>query len=355
MKLFLKDKLGLKKPIFPEYTLAERARWDPHFHASSLFADYFPEVRFLLPNFEEAYQYLTPRHRALQDRSLVIKRAIEERSFAEITEAGSSYDRWHFEHSGKKIIPILAHKRNAGAVCREDVKGYDMCGMEEEDHYQSQKTFFESVKDSKIVRVHMGETIIPAKGRSHVSLMLDEAEKYYKSNKPLRIGHGTHTSIEDMIRIAKKGYYIESCLSSNKRNGVIDKRSDYPLGIMLILGVKVVIGTDGGRLYSTTLPEEYAHAVKNLKKFNAKLKTCDQPIILPNGDPLYFKYISSLVPIEKKVALDPMKIVTYKELGTYLDEEILIRVNAETLIQNALELLEKCYPELAENHFEKYG
>ena len=167
---------------------------------------------------------------------------------------------------------IFSHQRTAGGVVRDDVTGYDLCGAEDEDHYHSLRTFFESIKGPKVIRVHMGETMIPSQGKEHVRLLLDEAELYYTSPIPLRIGHGTHIGIEEMIRVVEKGYYIESCMSSNKRTGVLDKRSDYPLGVMLLLGVNVVIGTDGGRLYSTTLPEEYTHATRNLEKFHSKLK-----------------------------------------------------------------------------------
>ncbi len=346
MKIFLKDKLGLQKPVTPEYDLANRAKWDPHFHGSSLFADHFPKARLYLPNYEEAYAYIKFEHRRLEDRSIFIKKAMEEESFAKVTEVCSSYDKWHIVHAGKRMIPILGHKKVSGAVDRHDVWGYDVCGLEEEDRYPSQKAFFESVQGSKVVRMHMGETIVPAKGREHVRLLLDEAERYYTSSKPLRIGHGTHISIEDMIRVAKKGYYIEACLSSNKRTGILDKRSDYPLGVMLVLGVNVVIGTDGGRLYSTTLPEEYAHAVRNLQKFHAKLKNSDAWVLLPNGDCLCYKHILPLLREEnKKRGAERLEEgVTYKQLGAVLDPSVLERISSETLIQNANVLLEACYP-----------
>ena len=74
MRIFLKDKLGCRKPIDPDYTLAERAKWDPHFHGSSLFSDHFPVVRLYLPNFVEAYTYLKYASRTLEDRDLKLKK-----------------------------------------------------------------------------------------------------------------------------------------------------------------------------------------------------------------------------------------------------------------------------------------
>lgn len=346
MKVFLQDKLGLQKQVTPAYDLAKRAKWDPHFHGSSIFADYFPKARLYLPNYEEAYVYMKLEHRKLEDRTLWIKQAMEDESFALFTETCSSYDRWHITHAGKQLIPILGHKREGGAVERHDVLGYDLCGLEAEDCYQEQKPFLASTQGSKVVRIHMGETIIPAVGREHVRLLLDEVEKHYTSDKPLRIGHGTHISIEDMIRVASKRYYIEACLSSNVRTGILDKRSDYPLGVMLLLGVNVVIGTDGGRLYSTTLPEEYAHAVRNLQKFHAKLKNSDAFVTLPNGDALCYQHILPLVRAEKKEEAQGCseEKITYKELGAVLDPAVLERISPETLVRNATTLLEACYP-----------
>lgn len=346
MKIFLKDKLGMQKRVVPAYDLAGRAKWDPHFHGSSLFSDLFPKARLYLPNYIESYAHLKEENNKLgQGRDIFIKRAMEDKSFAEITESCSGYDKWHYAHAGKRIIPILAHKREDGAVLRHDVLGYDMCGLEEEDRYQPQRGFLESMEGSKVVRMHMGETIVPSEGRDHVHMLLEEAEQYYTSDKPLRIGHGTHISIEDMLRVAEKGYYIEACLTSNKRTGILDKRSDYPLGVMLLLGVKVVIGTDGGRLYSTTLPEEYAYAVKSLKKFHRKVKESDESVVLPNGDSLCFKHILSLMREEKKgmgMALGE-ECVTYRELDAYLDPSVIERISGETLVENAAVLLKECY------------
>ena len=76
MITYLKDRLNLRPPITPATDLAKRARWDPHYHANSLFADHFPEARHFLPNFHEAYNYLQPRGK-MQDRVAVVKRCME--------------------------------------------------------------------------------------------------------------------------------------------------------------------------------------------------------------------------------------------------------------------------------------
>jgi hypothetical protein len=340
MRIFLKDKLGLHTPIQARHDLAERAKWDPHYHGSSLFADYFPKARLYLPNFHEGYMYIKHEKEKLDDRMPYIEQAMEELSFSAITEAATGNASWHFTHVDKQIVPILAHARTKGPILHHEALGYDVCGTEEEDGYQSQKAFFQSLQADKVVRVHVGETLIPASGKENVHRFLDEAQQHYASSKPLRIGHGTHIGIEDMLRIAEKGYYIEACLSSNKRLGILDKRSDYPLGMMLLLGVNVVIGTDGGRLYSTTLPEEYAYAVRNLEKFQHKLKTSDAPILLPNGDALCYKHVLPYAQEQREQTL------TYKQLGVLLEPAVLERISAEALVLNANRLLKECYPDV---------
>lgn len=326
---FLKDKLNMHQPITPEWELAKKAKWDPHHHASSIYAALFPGAYHLLPNFDLAYVYLSnERKKNPKDYALFVLEAMAEESFAEVTETGCNSDKWHLEHKGKKFVPLFCHKREQGSVLRADVSGYDFCGPEKEDRYESVQSFFQSIPESKVVRVHMGETIIPQRGRANITLLLDEAEKYFRSDKPLRIGHGTHISLDDMLRVAKKGYYIEACLTSNKRNGVIEKRSDYPLGIMMLLDVKVVIGTDGGPLYSTHLALEYAYAKRNLEKFCQKLHTSDELIALPNGDHLCMRHIG----------LEGDKFLTFKELGKLMKPSDYEKLSPEILVKNAQEL-----------------
>ncbi len=332
MKIFLKDKLGLREPIQPRLDLVGRAKWDPHFHGPAIFTRCFPQAKLCLPNFDEAYRHF----RCVQsekERTAYVEEAMEDPAFPEFVESGTRHER-SYSHWGKRILPIHCHKKGDDLPCNEAAIGYDVCGPEREDVYKEQKAFLKSVKENQFVRMHMGETLIPERGMKNVSLLLDEAEKYCSSSKPLRIGHGTHISIADMIRMREKGYFIEACLSSNKRNAVLDKRSDYPLGVMLVLGVKVVIGTDGGALYSTDLALEYAYAERNLKKFQAKLQTSDDPIILPNGDQLTFKHLN----------LEGEEPLTYKKLGKLINPDIL---TVETLVKNAQELLSRCYPEQA--------
>ena len=191
-------------------------------------------------------------------------------------------------------------------------------------------------------RIHMGETLLPEKGKDHITKLLDEADTYYRSSKPLRIGHGTHISFDDMQRVVDKGYYVESCLSSNKKTGIIGKRSEYPLGLMLLLGVKVVIGTDGGPLYSTSLGAEYAYAVRSLDKFCRLLSDSEDFIALQNGDPLRFRHVSHLLR-EKTPIMAADAPLTYRQLNESLKDDIKKRISPDQLVKNAQDLFNECY------------
>ena len=337
MKAFLKEKLGIQKPIEPNYHLAEQALWDPHSHSPSLFAPLFPEVCYHMPNFEAAYVELKPKTLKLEERRLPHLHAVmEARDCPHYTELGSGYDKWHMEHAGKRFLPLFAYKRSIESQIRPDVQGYDFCGPENEQEYETAKHLFQNALPEQNVRVHMGETTLPQSGRRNVSHLLQEAKQFYRCHKPLRIGHGTHIALDDMQTVVKMGAYIEACLSSNKKTAIIGKRSEYPLAIMLLLGVKVVIGTDGGHLYNTTLAKEYAYAERSLQKFHSRLGQADEPIALLNGDTLKVRHIAALMPPQ-----DPETAVTYRTL--VLDEAARRRISAEQLVQNARDLLKACY------------
>ena len=128
IRSFLQDKLGLHKPIHARHDLAQRAKWDPHFHGSSLFADYFPKARLYLPNYEEAYGYMKQEHRQLKDRTLYIKEAMEGESFATVTEAGSGYDNKNAENG----VQVMGSHRASRlkVLVREHVRKMGQGGIE---------------------------------------------------------------------------------------------------------------------------------------------------------------------------------------------------------------------------------
>jgi hypothetical protein len=111
---------------------------------------------------------------------------------------------------------------------------------------------------------------------------------------------------------------------------------------MLLLGVKVVIGTDGGHLYNTTLAKEYGYAERCLQKFRNLLLTSDEPVTLLNGDQLRVRHIESLVTSDMSTQ-HPDHLLTYRALASSIDHAILKRLSCEQLVQNARELLKACY------------
>ncbi|MBS0634762.1 MAG: hypothetical protein JSR37_04795 [Verrucomicrobia bacterium] len=343
MKSFLKEKLGVQKPIEPNYQLADRALWDPHSHSPSLFAPLFPEVCHHMPNFEAAYAALKPKAQDLLDRRIShLQTIMQARECPQFTELGSGYDKWHLEHAGKKFLPLFAYKRSSESQLRDDVRGYDFCGPENERDYESVQHLFQNSLPDQIVRVHMGETTLPESGRKNVSRMLQEAKDFYRSKKPLRIGHATHISLDDMLTVSKMGAYIEACLSSNKKTAIIAKRSEYPLAIMLLLDVKVVIGTDGGHLYNTTLAKEYGYAARCLQKFHSRLGKLDEPVELLNGDQLKLRHINTLIKPDAP-SEDPETVLSYRSLARFIDQAHFVRISCDRLVQNARDLLQACY------------
>ena len=82
-------------------------------------------------------------------------------------------------------------------------RNYDVCGLEGKKYFSVERLFKHISEQNLMTRVHMGETIIPSIGREHVDKLLEEAQQFYKSKIPLRIGHGTHASIDAMHKIAE--------------------------------------------------------------------------------------------------------------------------------------------------------
>ena len=213
---------------------------------------------------------------------------------------------------------------------------YDVCGVEQQS-YQSLQTLLHPKVPYKTIRIHMGETVNPEDGKQNIDNLLRESED---SSLRLRIGHGTHASIEAMNEIAKRGYYVEACLSSNKKTAVLDRRSDYPLSLMLLLGIKVVIGTDGGPLYGTSLALEYTHALKSIDKFRQKMDSSADIVQIPNGQILQFKHIRHLVkPSCTEADENPVR---FQDLAIHLRTDVLARLSETSLVDNAHQLLNEC-------------
>ena len=346
---FLKQKCHCINPLSFDLvrqgeTLADKAQFDPHFHMNSFYVVKNPQSRDILPNFDLAYPIINPlAHSSDPSWSpasclATVTEQLSAPHAPRVTEVQSFQPdmiRSLFSGLKNRLRVISGHLRNS-SYPPSTLDAYDVCGVDQQS-YGSLRTFLDAMGTArKTTRIHMGETPNPEDGRQHVDNLLKESARY-PSVPPLRIGHGTHASIEAMNEIAKRGYYVEACLSSNKKTGVLSKRSDYPLSLMLLLGVKVVIGTDGAPLYSTSLALEYTHALKSIRKFQQKMKYSSDIVQTPSGQELQFKDIHHLVkPSCKEPDANPVR---YRDLATHLKDDVLARLSENTLIRNAQELL----------------
>ena len=190
------------------------------------------------------------------------------------------------------------------------------------------------------------ETILPEHGRDHMKRMLDEAELYYNSSKPLRIGHGTHVAIDDMLRIAEQGHYVEACLSSNKRTGVIDA------SLRLSPGSDAAAGCECGNWYRWRSPlldhTGGGVCLCCIQHRQVPCQAAEAPMSrssLPNGDQLCVRHIRQLMRSEMVPSVETrlQQPITYRELPELVKPEILQRISSETLVESALTLLELCY------------
>lgn len=334
MKNFLKEKMGLSSQ-HERSDLALRAEFDPHYHKTAMLAHKYPESRACLPNYGSCYAFFRSK-----DKRGIEERGLSDQGAALITEAQSFEDGDRkYRSSGKTMISLTGLQRSwTIQEHQKRKKGYDICGYE--GHYQSVANIVKDVRAGQFIRIHMGETVDPDVGRANITALIDELDQLVSrghSMPLIRIGHGTHMGIHDMMRMAQRGCYVEACLSSNKKTGVIEKRSDYPLPIMLFLGVKVVIGTDGGPLYSTTLAKEYGHAEKLIEKFLQKIREgSTAPITIADGHtPLL---TTDLFPSM------PRRPMTYLDLQQYY-QTILHTVSVDKLVRNVQELYNICHGE----------
>ena len=213
---FLKGKCGLSSN--KHLVLDKDIELDPHFHLNSLFVNEFPDSKLILPNFDKAYAYLKDKIKTTYswcyfwfDKDRYIQSIKTQMTkLTKITEAQTFNKIDTLKFGNKSIVPILGIHRNE---TNEDVtlysRNYDVCGLEGKKYFSVERLFKHISEQNLMTRIHMGETIIPSIGREHVDKLLEEAQQFYKSKIPLRIGHGTHASIDAMHKIAESGYFVE--------------------------------------------------------------------------------------------------------------------------------------------------
>ena len=81
-----------------------------------------------------------------------------------------------------------------------------------------------------------------------------------------RIGHGTRLGEDPrlMDEVGEKGIAIEACLTSNVQTRAAADYASHPVRRYLEHGLTVTLNTDNRLMSSTTLTDEYAHAVDAL-------------------------------------------------------------------------------------------
>jgi hypothetical protein len=303
---FLRRKLDrIKRPEQLAFT-EDSELLDPHHHLNSIYVRDNVELLHLLPDFNAIYEALrTGKMNPQREHELRHQAGL----LTDVQFLGRNPSNYQDNSGYPKLNPTVGyvrgalasdwfkegfikhHARNNQGVCR----CCDMCGPETKDSWQDLERYLNHTirHKAEIIRVHIGETHIPSHGKHNVEQLFRLLDLKRSNgeiiNQIIRLGHGTHMGFQSMLECEKHGYYVEACLSSNKETGIIASRKEYPLGPMLLLGVPVIIGTDGGDLYHTDLKTEYSHAQNNINHFLSKIQQGSNEVVqLPNEDILQY-------------------------------------------------------------------
>jgi hypothetical protein len=332
---------------------------DPHHHLNSVYIKDNPHLLNLLPDFGAIYVALRPGMGAILKNTRTQELVNQKDILTDAQFLGRNPDEIA-DKTGKiklnetvgyvrgntsealKTGMITRHAKAHNDVCR----CCDMCGPETRDSFPDLVKYIDHTirHKAEIIRVHIGETHIPSHGKQNVEdlFRLLDSRRADLQGKTIRLGHGTHMGIDSMKKCWKEGYYVEACLSSNKETGIITKRKEYPLGLMLLLDVKVMLGTDGGDVYYTDLKKEYAHAKKVLDHFLKQIdKGSSELIKVPNGDTLKFGQVKHLFH-GVTTAFNDNQELTYKDLQL-IKNVCLEKVNVGKLVDNMNEFKEKMF------------
>ena len=367
----LKRKLGRIKKPEPLAFKSGSELLDPHHHLNSIYLQDNPQLLHLLPDFNAIYIALRS---AIKDPQREIELRTQEGIVTDVQFIGNPPGNVVNPHNGRKNLnqtvgwvngphhssiqegALKHHIQKLGAQNkahnRNDCLCCDICGPEKKDSWRGLEEFLNhSIRHkAKIIRFHIGETHIPSHGKENVERLFGLLD--YKrlhnmlTDQIIRLGHGTHMGIESMQDCAQHGYYVEACLSSNKETGIITKRKEYPLGVMLLLDVKVMLGTDGGDAYYTDLKTEYAYAKKVLNQFIMKIShESDEFIQLPNGDHLQFKHVKHLFENAQQVpGWNDSKLIRYNDLKS-IEQMCIEKISVNTLVTTINEFKGKMFSE----------
>jgi hypothetical protein len=315
---FIKRKLTLLSSVHQPHI--GMTPFDPHHHFNSIYVKQIDasDLLLLLPDFNAIYVELRAASKPKKYQDALLNQGI----IYDVQSFGNPPSKTTNIHECTILHNTRGYLRGGDIhALRVSARSVDYCG-EEFDFDQGDVSKYLKLAlrgNAQIIRFHMGETVFPEQGKENVDRLLQylNTREDELRGKTIRIGHGTHMGIENMVTCARNGYFIECCLSSNKETGIIEKRHQYPLAIMLLLNIKVVIGTDGGDIYYTDLNSEYGHAEKNLRHFQHKVSEgSTEEVRLMNGDKLLLKHVKHLITITE--CEDDMP-VTYAHLRSIKD------------------------------------
>lgn len=338
---------------------------DPHHHLNSIYVKDNQHLLALLPDFGAIYVALRGgsgiKLNNMREQELRNQQGI----LTDVQFLGRSPEGYTDVKDSKRLNPTVGYVRGekAGAHFKEGfiaqfASGHknvcrccDMCGPETKDSWKDLERYLNHTirHKAEIIRIHIGETHIPQQGKDNVEQLFKLLELKRSTGgiikQVIRLGHGTHMSFQSMRDCATHGYYVEACLSSNKETGIITKRSEYPLGPMLLLDVRVMIGTDGGDLYFTDLKKEYAYAKKNIHLFlDAVNKGGAGVVALPNGDKLLYQHVKHFFKnIPQANGWSDNKEIQFADLKL-IEEACKDKINVHQLVDNMNGFKKKMFP-----------
>lgn len=155
----------------------------------------------------------------------------------------------------RHLAPSVSMDLARLAVAHADrgVIGFDLAGGEAGNPATAHAAAFRHVRDhGMFCTCHAGEGAGPESVREAVDVC-----------GAVRVGHGTRIAEDPrlMDEIGERGIAIEACLTSNVQTRAASSYAAHPVRTYLDHGLKVTLNTDNRLISSTTLTDEFRHAV----------------------------------------------------------------------------------------------
>lgn len=239
-------------------------------------------------------------------------------------------------------MDVMGQELNISKVFAEELRIISRYVMEEDPEF--------------VIRVHAGEnSIFPKNVKDTLQIIYNEHEEMERKTckklpmPKVRIGHGLYGVTDDVLALVKEmDAVIELNISSNFALNYIKSISQIPIERYLKYGIKVVLGTDGHGIFSTSSKQEAVLAIsakvtpeyfKKMQETEAKIlensrkREEKHPYITnvqrlysgityntPNGKPRYTKEIKSRCS-KKEIAVVNFIRRKLTEIGANCDEQ----------------------------------